>query len=200
MRARLQAAATALSLLAAAAPATAQADASAQAARDCFACHGPGGNSVLPIFPRLAGQQAFYIEKQLRDFRSGKRQSEVMAPIVAQMNEDDFAALAAFFAAQQPQPNRADDEAQLAAGKALYDDGNTRSGLPACAGCHQPGGLGNERFPRLAGQHAAYTAAQLRLFKSGGRGNDRAKVMRTVAERLSDDEIAAVVQYLASMP
>lgn len=170
------------------------------AATVCAACHGEGGNSVVPTFPRLAGLQAVYLEKQLRDFVAGKRKSDVMAPILATVKESDLAGLAAWYAAQKPVPGKAGDEKLAAAGQALFVDGNTRTGVPACMGCHQEGGVGNERYPRLAGQHAAYAAEQMRQFKSGARNNDRAKVMRSVAERMSDDEIAAVAEYLAGLP
>ncbi|EGJ10138.1 MULTISPECIES: c-type cytochrome [Rubrivivax] len=166
----------------------------------CAACHGPGGNSVVPFFPRLAGQQAIYLEKQLRDFLAGKRKNDVMAPVLEHIPEADIPRIAAYYAAQAATPNKPDNEALVTAGQAIFNDGNTGTGVPACIGCHQPGGMGNERFPRLAGQHPAYAAAQLKAFKTGSRSNDKAKVMRTVAERLSDDEIAAVVEYLATQP
>lgn len=166
----------------------------------CAACHGPGGNSLVPVFPRLSAQQAVYLEKQLRDFLAGKRRNDVMAPVLEHVPDADIPRLAAYYAAQPPVPNKADNEALVAAGQAVFGEGNTGTGVPACVGCHQPGAVGNERYPRLAGQHAAYTAAQLRAFRIGARGNDKAKVMRTVAERLSDDEIAAVAEYLATLP
>ena len=187
-------------LLAAAAPAAGQADAAALVASQCIACHGPGGNSLVPAFPRLAGQQAVYLDKQLREFLNGKRKNDLMAPALAQMKESDVAGLAAYYAAQKPTPIKPDNDKLVAAGKLMYDDGNTQSGVPACVGCHQEEGLGNERFPRLSNQYAAYTVAQLKLFKTGGRSNDRAKVMRAVAERMTDDEMAAVAEYLASLP
>ncbi|BAL95461.1 c-type cytochrome [Rubrivivax gelatinosus] len=166
----------------------------------CAACHGPAGNSLVPVFPRLSAQQAVYLEKQLRDFLAGKRRNDVMAPVLEHVPDAEIARLAAYYAAQPPAPNKADNEALVAAGQAIFGEGNTGTGVPACVGCHQPGAVGNERYPRLAGQHPAYTAAQLRAFKNGARGNDKAKVMRTVAERLSDDEIAAVAEYLATLP
>ena len=195
-----KAAVLALAAAAAAGGGAQAADAAAIVASQCIACHGEGGNSVVPMFPRLAGQYAEYVDKQLRDFLSGKRKNEVMAPSLAQIKEADVAGLAAYYAAQKPTPIKADNDKLVAAGKAMYDDGNTQSGVPACVGCHQEEGLGNERFPRLSNQYAAYTVAQLKLFKTGGRSNDRAKVMRAVAERMTDDEMAAVAEYLASLP
>ncbi|MCA0244444.1 MAG: cytochrome c4 [Proteobacteria bacterium] len=176
------------------------ADTASIVASQCIACHGEGGNSVVPMFPRLAGQHAEYLDKQLKDFLAGKRKNDVMAPALAQIKEGDVAGLAAYYAAQKPTPIKPDNDKLLAAGKAMYDDGNTQSGVPACVGCHQAEGAGNERYPRLAAQFPSYAAAQIKAFKSGARNNDRAKVMRAVAERMTDDEIAAVSEYLASLP
>ncbi|MCC6246352.1 MAG: cytochrome c4 [Rubrivivax sp.] len=166
----------------------------------CGPCHGVDGNNAVPLFPRLAGIQAEYITKQLQDYLSGKRKSEVMAPTVSNLKADDIPQLAAYFAAQKPAAGTPAEDAQLAAaGKALYDDGNTGSGVPACVGCHQEGGAGNARYPRVAGQHAAYTTAQMLAFKKGERTNDRARVMRAVAERMTEQEIQAVSAWLASL-
>lgn len=165
----------------------------------CTACHGEAGNSLVPTFPRLAAQNSEYLAKQLGDFLAGKRKSDVMAPIVAQIKASDVPELAAYYAGQKPAAGSPQDDKQAAAGRQLFDDGNTATGVPACVGCHQPGGAGNERYPRLAGQHAAYTLAQMQAFKTGSRTNDKARVMRSVAERLSDDEMAAVAAYLAGL-
>lgn len=175
------------------------ADAKEIASTVCIACHGEGGNSTVPTFPRLAGMQAEYIAKQLNDYISGKRKSDMMGPIVATLKSDDVSALAAYFAAQKPQPGAVQDAKLAAAGKQLFDDGNVETGVPACVGCHQPGGTGNERYPRLAGQHQTYMIAQMTAFKSGERSNDKARVMRSVAERLTEKEIAAAAEYLAGL-
>ena len=169
------------------------------AATVCQACHGEGGNSVVPMFPRLAGLQAEYLAKQLNDFLDGKRKNDLMAPSLASISSGDVRGLAAYFAGQKPAKGTAGDPKLADKGKVLYDDGNVDTGVPACVGCHQPEGAGNERYPRLAGQHAAYTAAQMSAFKAGTRTNDRAKVMRAVAERLTEQEIAALSEYLAGM-
>ena len=191
----------ALAVVVAGAPVPAcAADAREIVASHCQACHGEGGNSMVPMFPKLAGLQGEYLDKQLRDFLSGKRKNEAMAPALAQIKESDIAGLAAYYAAQKPVAGKPDNDKLVPAGKLMYDDGNTQSGVPACQGCHQPAAEGNERYPRLAGQHAGYAATQLKLFKTGGRTNDRAKVMRSVAERMTDDEIAAVAEFLASIP
>lgn len=179
---------------------TAHADTAALVQTSCTACHGEGGNSAVPLFPKLAGLQASYIEKQMRDFLSGLRKNEVMTPALAGLTASDIPGLAAHYAAQKPLPGQSQDPAVAAKGKAMYDDGNTATGVPACQGCHQPAAEGNERYPRLAGQHQTYTTAQLRKFKSGERNNDKAKVMRAVAARMSEEEIDAVADYLAGLP
>lgn len=179
---------------------TAHADEAPEIVRTvCAACHGTDGNSVAPTFPKLAGLQVEYIEKQLKEFLNGKRRSELMAPSLQALKSADVGAIAAYYAQQKPAAGTVGDARLAEAGKAIYDDGNTASGVPACAGCHQPGAVGNERFPRLAGQHAPYTAAQMSAFKTGARTNDRAKVMRAVAERMTEQEIAAVAEYMAGL-
>lgn len=176
-----------------------QADAAPAAATACIACHGADGNSVVPNFPKLAGLQVEYLSKQLNDYITGKRKNEVMAPIIAGLKPRDVPGLASYFATQTPAPGKVEDAALAEAGKALYEDGNIDAGVPACMGCHQPKGEGNARYPRLAGQHQAYTLQQMVDFKSGVRDNDRGKVMRTVAGRLSEQEMKAVSEYIAGL-
>ena len=175
------------------------ADAKELAATICAACHGADGNSVAPMFPKLAGQQETYLAKQLNEFISGKRKNEIMVPIFANVSKSDVPGLAAYYAAQTQTSGEVADAALAAAGKKLYDDGNTESGVPACMGCHQANGMGNERYPRLAGQHQTYTLQQMADFKSGARNNDRGKVMRAVAERMTEQEMKAVSEYIAGL-
>jgi cytochrome c553 len=190
-----------LALLAAvlAAPA-ALADDTARAAEivqgSCFACHGADGNSASPLFPRLAGQHARYIERQLADYRSGKRKSSTMQPMVVDLSAADFRALGAYFQAQTPRAWRVEDKAAAAAGKALYLRGNAEGGVVACAGCHGADAGGTETLPRLAGQHARYTENQLRAFARGERINAE---MQAIAARLSEAEMKAVAAYLSAM-
>lgn len=165
----------------------------------CAACHAADGNSVVPTFPKLAGLQPEYLSKQLKDYLSGKRKNEVMAPALESIKDDDVPGLAAHFARQTPAPGKVEDAALAAAGKKLYEDGNVDTGVPACGGCHQPKGEGNARFPRVAGQHQAYTLQQMADFKSGARANDKGKVMRAVAERMTEQEMKAVSEYLAGL-
>jgi cytochrome c553 len=165
----------------------------------CAACHGADGNSPVPNFPKLAGLDAAYLLKQLQDFQAKRRPSEVMAPLVDGLSAEDLAGVAAFFAGQKAAPGTVREPGLLAAGKKMYDDGNPASGVPACAGCHGPEGAGSGRFPRLAGQHAEYATDQLKLFAAGKRKNDR-RLMQAVADRMTEQEIRAVAEYLASQP
>jgi cytochrome c553 len=168
----------------------------------CLACHGPNGNSIVPTWPKLAGQHAEYIYKQLMDFKSGARVNEQMSPQVLTLNEQDFADIAAYYASQQQTPGAgATDTEQAELGELVYRGGNPSTGLPACTGCHGPAGtgLGAARFPRIAGQHAQYVESTLRHFRAGERANDPNGMMRDVAGRMSDAEIAAVSLYIQGL-
>jgi cytochrome c553 len=164
----------------------------------CVSCH--GGAQTAPTFPRLDGQHAAYLEKQLREYKSGKRQTDpVMAPVIAALKKGQIPGMAAHFASQTPGQGAAENQELASRGRTLYEEGNRASGVPACIGCHLPNGTGAERYPRLAGQRQAYTVQQLADFKSGKRSNDRAHVMRAIAGRLTDDEIKAVAEYVAGL-
>lgn len=167
------------------------------AASVCAACHGADGNSQDPAYPKLAGMDQEYLLRQLRAFAGGKRRDEAMSGIVAAIDPGDFAGLAAYYGQKKPAPGKVADPALAAQGKAIYEDGNTESGVPACAGCHQPDGKGNARFPRLAGQHQAYVLKQLAEYKSGRRATD--PLMTTVGKRLTPEEARALAEYIAGL-
>ena len=175
------------------------------AAQVCAACHAADGNSVAPANPKIAGQFVEYLDKQLHDFKAqdGKkaaRESAVMAGMVANLSEADMKGLAAHYAQQQLKPAAAGDKDLAALGQKIWRGGNAGSGVPACAGCHGPAGAGlPAQYPRIAGQYAEYLAAQLRLFREGGRTNDPNGAMRGVAARLTDREIRAVSEYAAAL-
>ncbi|MGH8666417.1 MAG: c-type cytochrome [Burkholderiales bacterium] len=171
------------------------------AAEVCAACHGPDGNSPLPENPKLAAQMAAYTAKQLADFKAGKeRKSPIMSPMAAPLSAADMQAVAAHYAAQKPRLGAAHNKETLSLGEKLYRAGNAAKGVPACSGCHGPAGAGiAAQYPRLSGQHAQYTAAQLRAFRSDERSNDPNQIMRMIAERLSEQEIAAVADYIAGL-
>ncbi len=167
----------------------------------CAGCHMPDGNSVVEMFPKLAGQHAQYIAKQLNDYKSGARKDDTMTGMAATLaTDEDVANVSAFFASKKATPAAADDS-KLALGKDVYRGGNMASGLPACMGCHGPNGTGNPtaKFPALAGQHAAYTIKQLQMFRDGSRNNDSNRMMQNVAAKMTDAEIEAVANYLAQM-
>jgi len=164
----------------------------------CFLCHGMEGESASPIFPRLAGQHSEYIAKQLSEFKSGKRKSDTMKPQAEDLTADEMKALGAFFEAKKPASRPARDPELLAVGKFIFSRGNPFSGVPACATCHGPRGLGTPQLPRLAGQHPRYTEDQLKQFNSRERNNDNA-VMHTVASKLTDFERNAVAEYVATL-
>jgi cytochrome c553 len=164
----------------------------------CFICHGADGESSSPVFPRLAGQNAAYVARQLADYKSGRRKSTTMQPMVEDLAPADFEALGAWFASR-PTHGHAVDDAELAqVGRFVYTRGNPWSGVAACAGCHGPNAAGAANLPRLAGQHAQYTENQLRQFVKRERTNDNA-VMHGVAARLTDLEAKAVAAYLAGL-
>ncbi len=166
----------------------------------CAGCHGPDGNSLAPTFPKIAGQHAAYIEKQLAEYKSGERKNAIMAGIVTALSEQDMADLGAYFASQKAGVGEAAaDKVEL--GQSIYRAGNADRGLAACIACHGPRGSGNPlaKFPALSGQHASYTVAQLQSFRSGERANDNLSMMRSIAMKLSDEEIEAVAQYLQGL-
>ena len=167
----------------------------------CMGCHGADGNSPSDAFPKLAGQHEDYVAKQLADFKAATHRNDpTMLGMVAALSTKDMQDLAAFYASQKVKAGMA-DEKQVALGKAVYQGGNLASNVPACMGCHAPTGNGNPgaKFPSLKGQHAKYTAKQLRDFRDGKRKNDAGKMMRNVAARMTNAEIDAVAQYIAGL-
>ncbi len=161
----------------------------------CFLCHGADGLSTSEIFPKLAGQNADYIAKQLENFKSGKRQSSAMADMSAKLTPQEMQALGRYYAAL-PNPREAAKDAALAAvGQYIFHSGNKYSGVPACASCHGKEGAGSATLPRLAGQFSGYIETQLKLFHQRQRTNDNA-VMHAVVEKMTPLEMAAVAEYL----
>lgn len=166
----------------------------------CGACHGANGTSTSPAYPNLAGQMPEYINKQLRDFKSGARKNAIMAPNVTKLNDADMLNLAAYFSAQAPKAKLAKEPTLVAEGKKIYMGGNAGSGVPACTSCHGPTGAGiPTQFPRLAGQNAKYVQIQLANFRSGDRVNDGGQMMQTIARRLTDAEMRAVAEYISGL-
>lgn len=166
----------------------------------CAACHGADGNSALPANPNLAAQIPEYTAKQLANFKAGERRNAVMSGIAATLSAEDMANLSGYFANQTPKPGVAKDKDLALVGERLFRGGNPANGLPACAGCHSPDGVGvPKQFPRLSGQHAEYTVAQLRAWRSGERANDANKMMRMIAGKMSDRDMQAVAEYISGL-
>ena len=166
----------------------------------CATCHGPDGNSELAINPKIAGQNARYMIKQLQDFKSGARPGPIMAAMVINLSDEDIEDLAAYYAAQTPTLLGADPEVVELA-ESLYRSGVDELEVTACSACHSPTGTGNAPagFPALGGQHPEYTLQQLKDFRSGARANDQDGMMRLVTERLTDPELEALASYLAGL-
>jgi cytochrome c553 len=171
----------------------------------CVACHGADGNSPTPVNPKLAGQVAEYLQKQLQNFKpaqgkKAERDNPVMGSMVASLSPEDMRNIAAFFASQKSKSGVDRNPATITAGQKLYRGGDAAKGLPACAGCHGVSGAGVPvQYPRLAGQHAEYTESQLKAFRDGKRANDANKMMRSIAAKLNDADISAVSDYIAGL-
>lgn len=171
----------------------------------CSACHGNDGNSATPANPNLAAQHPEYILKQLMNFKSqggkpAERSNPVMVGMVASLSDADMSNLAAYFAGQKPKPRAARDPELARLGQTIYRGGIMGKGVAACASCHSPNGAGvPAQFPRLAGQYAEYTEAQLKAFRSRERANDPNGMMRAIAAKLSDREIKALSEYVSGL-
>ncbi|MDD3352731.1 c-type cytochrome [Zoogloea sp.] len=171
----------------------------------CGACHGADGNSQIPANPKLAGQHAEYLYKQLRNFKGengqpAERNNGIMAGMVAGLSDADMKGLAAHFSSQTLKPEVAKNKDSITLGQKLWRAGDVSRGIPACAACHGPAGAGlPAQYPRLAGQFAEYTETQLKSFRAGERANDPNKMMRTIALKMTDPEIKAVADYAAGL-
>jgi cytochrome c553 len=164
----------------------------------CAACHGADGNSGVPANPKLAQQHPEYLMKELNDFKAGKRTSPIMQPMAAQLSDADVRNIAFWAGSQKAKPGFAKDKELVQLGEKIYRGGIMDKQVPACAGCHSPNGAGiPAQYPRLAGQHADYTSAQLLNFQNGTRKNS--PQMADIAGKLSDREIKAVADYIAGL-
>ena len=178
--------------------------AGAQKIQTCSVCHGPNGNSINPVWPKLAGQHPNYTVKQLQDFKGGSRANPQMSPMTAALSEQDMEDIAAYYAEQTISESQIPSSVEyrdVELGEKLYRAGDASKDLASCMACHGPSAKGNPAamYPSLGGQHAAYTAAQLTAFKTEARGNDTNGVMRDIALRMTNEEIQAVSQYLQGL-
>ncbi len=166
----------------------------------CVACHGPGGNSLNPMWPKLAGQHPEYLVRQLKAFKTGERKDPAMAPMAVPLDEKAMADLAAYFSSQKRTEGvAAADKVEL--GEKIYRGGNKETGVAACMACHGPTGAGNpaSNFPNLAGQQAGYVEKAMKDFRAGTRTTDLNRMMRGVAARMTDEEISAVAQFIQGL-
>jgi cytochrome c553 len=172
----------------------------------CAACHGADGNSPTPANPNLAGQHADYITAQLAHYKAGIRQNPIMQGMAAPLSDDDMRSVGLYFSQQKPKGLAAKDVALVKMGQALWRGGDLASGVPACSACHGPAGAGiPKNYPRIAGQHADYTLTQLRAFRAGERGSDKAgkdvngRVMHGVVANMSEAQMKAVAEYASGL-
>ncbi|RVU31810.1 c-type cytochrome [Neptunomonas marina] len=166
----------------------------------CAACHGADGNSAIANFPKLAGQNATYLVKQLQDIKSGDRKIVEMTGLLDAMSDQDLEDIAAYYASKKVQGGKVAQD-QLELGQQIYRAGLAAKGVPACTACHGANGQGiaSAGYPALSGQHADYTAKQLKDFRVSARNQDPQAMMRDIAAKLSDVEIKAVSSYIQGL-
>lgn len=164
----------------------------------CSTCHGPTGQSSNADFPKLAGQNADYLVRQMFNFKSRARKSNEMEKEMAGLSGNDIEELANYFSLQQLVPNSRQDKALSETGRSFYMSGDPERGISACAVCHGPKARGGKLLPRLAGQHARYIALQLRHFSEHSRTTDQT-LMHSIASKMTDDEIWAVSYFLSGL-
>ena len=166
----------------------------------CAACHAIDGNSAITANPKLAGQHPEYLYKQLTNFKSGERANAVMSGMAGMLSDADMHAVAEYFSKQTLNLGQAKKNGAGSLGEKIYRAGIQANSMPACASCHGPAGDGLPvKYPRLGGQHTEYVLNQLRQFRLGARANDEAKVMRTIAAKLTDQEMEAVADYIQGL-
>ncbi len=167
----------------------------------CSACHNADGNSMIPTFPKLAGQGKHYLFKQMKDIKSGERKVLEMTGMLDALTDQDLHDIAAWYASQKGTTGYASADL-VERGEALYRGGKLADGMPACTGCHAPDGSGLDgaSYPKLSGQHAGYITKQLTDFREGDRENDGdAMIMRSIAAKLSNKDIKALASYIEGL-
>jgi cytochrome c553 len=169
-----------------------------QLAVTCLACHTADGSRGAPANPILQGQHPEYLVKQLIEFKSGKRKNAIMAGMVAALSEEDMKHIAAFYGSKPAPKGFAGNKDTVALGESIWRGGIASKGVPACAACHGPAGSGMPaQYPRIAGQHVAYTEAQMNAFRLGERGNNAQMI--TIAGKMTEREIKAVSDFAAGL-
>lgn len=182
-------------------------EAGQEKAQVCAACHGPQGNTAVDMYPKLAGQHASYIAKQLHDYKlaaetNGEegRANAIMQGQAMGLSDEDIADLSAYFEAQEPDVGTTPEDV-VARAEDLYRGGDLERGIAACAACHGPrgDGMGLAKFPDISGNHATYMKQQLEMFRSGERANDPNGMMRDIATKLTDEDIDLLSKYLGGL-
>ena len=164
----------------------------------CAGCHGVDGNSGTPAYPKLAQQHPEYLVKQLQEYKSGKRANAIMVGFASALSEEDMKNIAFWVTTNNAKSGTAVDKELATLGERIYRGGIQERQIAACAGCHSPNGAGiPAQYPRLKGQHAEYTAAQLTYFRDGVRKNNLQ--MTQNAAKLNDREIKALADYIAGL-
>lgn len=164
----------------------------------CVGCHGVDGNSGTPAYPKLSQQHPEYLVKQLQEYKSGKRANAIMLGFATALSEEDMKNIAYWVTTNKAKPGAATDKDLASLGERIYRGGVQDRQIAACAGCHSPNGAGiPAQYPRLSGQHAEYTAAQLTYFRDGIRKNNLQ--MTQNAAKLNDREIKALADYIAGL-
>lgn len=177
-------------------------DAGKARALTCMACHGAEGNSVSPMWPNLAGQNAPYLLAQLKAFKDGSRSDPLMSSQAMLLADEDMANLAVYFESLPAAAQAVADERLISRGEALYRGGNLKEEAAACLACHGPTGRGNPaaKYPALKGQHAAYTAKQLHDYANAVRTTDgKTRIMQDIAANLDKEDIAALSSYVQGL-
>ena len=177
----------------------------------CISCHGEHGNSTMAMFPKLAQQNSVYIVNQLKAFKSGERKDPMMATIAMSLTENDMVDIANYYADQKivAEPEGTFDDAEertehdvlVAQGGDLYRNGDLKREVSACIACHGPLGEGNKPagFPALKSQHTTYLIKALTDFKNNQRGHHNDNMMHMIAVKMTEDEIKAVANRIATM-
>lgn len=165
----------------------------------CASCHGEDGNSSNPLWPKLAGQHASYIEKQINDFQQKKRNDPMMSPMATLLDAQGVKDVATYLSTQKTSAGAATKE-KVAAGKLIYKGGKLTEGVTACAACHGPTGMGNpaSKYPQVSGQHAQYVVKQLQDFKLKKRAND-SEIMTSIAKKMTTADMEAVAEYMSGL-
>jgi len=202
MKKLILAAVSSLSLLMAVSANAGDAAAGKAKSAACGGCHGLDGNSPIAMYPKLAGQNEAYIVKQVKDFKANTdRQNPIMFGMVAALTDEDAADIGAYFQSQTLKAAATFDADKIAEGRQMYKGGDLQKGIPACQACHGPTGAGTAGvgYPQVGGQYVDYTLAQLKAFKDGSRKNDDKSLMRSIVEKMSEADMVAVANYMASL-